>query len=363
MRESAARRWGIALIGATMVALLIATQNHYVLARAGRPMPWGTLALGELPVWYAWLAMSPAIIALTRRFPPLGARLWRNLALHLAAALAATLLMVIVTTAARLAFAPALIPATMSFGEAVRRGFTNSFVVFLPIYGIIVAALLAFRFYRDTQARAMRESQLEAALARARLDSLRAQLHPHFLFNTLHAISALMGDDVVAARKMMRRLSELLRMSLEDGAHEVPLAEELSLLEQYVEIQRIRFGDRLDVRCDIAPEARRMHLPRLLLQPLVENAIKHGTAGHRERGEVSIEATAPDGRLRIRVRDNGRGLPAPDSPLTLGVGLRNTEARLRQLYGDDFALRLSNHPSGGAIVEVEMPGLESPRVD
>ena len=355
-------RWLAAFLGATGFGLLIATQNYYTLARAGRPVGWWMLAASELPVWYMWVAMSPAIMALTHRFPPAGRQQLRNILLHVAAALITTFIMIIVVTAIRIQMGSELVPPSLTWWEAVRRGFMNSFVIFLPIYGIIVAALMAFRLYTDTRQREMRESYLEAALAQTRLDSLRAQIHPHFLFNTLHAISALMGEDVVAARKMMRRLSELLRLSLEEGAHEVPLREELHLLEQYVEIQKIRFGERLEVSYDIAEEARAVLVPRLLLQPLVENAIKHGTEHDSGPAVIQVAARTDMRCLTIVVRDNGRGFRDTGTGIVFGVGLRNTQARLEHLYHDAYSLRLFNDTGGGAVVEIEtpLPARESP---
>lgn len=361
MRGSRRYGWGLAFIGVTAFALIIATQNYHALARAGRGVDWATLALGELPVWYYWLAVAPAIIGVTRRFPPLGTHATRNVLVHVAVVLIATLLMLTVVSAARLVLAPALVPQ-MPFVHAIGRSFVGAFVLFLPVYATIVASILVFRFYRDTQERQVRESQLETALTQARLDSLRSQLHPHFLFNTLHAVSALMDDDVPAARRMMRRLSELLRVALEDGSHEVSLADELWLLEQYVEIQRIRFGDRLQVHYDIDDNARRLLLPRLLLQPLVENAIKHGTAGHSERGRVDIRAWVEENRLKLRIRDNGRGFVGGKDSVARGVGLSNTQERLHQLYGEEYSLELQNHSEGGVVVDVELPANGTPTI-
>jgi len=361
VRENRRFGWVVAFIGVTGFALVVATQNYHALARAGRRVEWATLALGELPVWYFWLAIAPAIIGVTRRFPPVGPHAGRNLFVHGIVALAATLMMLLVVTGARSIVAPELIPR-MPFMQAIGRSFIGSFILFLPIYATIVASILVFRFYRDTQQRQVRESQLETALTQARLDTLRAQLHPHFLFNTLHVISALMDDDVPAARRMMRRLSELLRVALEDGSHEVSLADELWLLEQYVEIQRIRFGDRLQVHYDIDDNARRLQLPRLLLQPLVENAIKHGTAGHSECGRVDIRARVEENRLKLRIRDNGRGFVRGKDSVARGVGLSNTQERLHQLYGEEYLLELRNHSEGGVVVDVELPANETPTI-
>lgn len=343
------------------MALLIATQNFMVLGHAGRPIPWSTLAAGELPVWYIWLGLYPGIRLLALRYPPFGQGFWRNLGVHFMAALLSTLVMIVAVTAVRTQL-EGLIPARFGFWDAVRSGFVRSFLVFLPIYGILVTGVLAWNFYQDAQVRALKESRLEAALASARLESLRDQIHPHFLFNTLHAISALMADDVSAARRMMRRLSELLRVALEETTHEVTLEEELRVLELYVEIQQIRFGDRLNVRYDIDPAARRMFVPRIVLQPLVENAIKHGTGGRVRKAVVVVHGELRGDELRLEVRDDGPGFSSSARPGRKGIGLSNTEARLEQLYGSEYALELENAAEGGAVVRLIMPARSTPRL-
>ena len=347
------------LAAATAMGLMIATQHYMILSGAGRAIPWWKLAGGELPVWYTWLALYPAIRRLALRFPPLanGVARWRNLGVHLAAALASTLVMIVVTNLVRGQIG-GLLPAEYSFWESVRVGFAGSFIAFLPIYGIILMGMVAWRLYQDAQERQLKESRLEAALASARLESLRDQLHPHFLFNTLHAISALMAEDVSGARKMMRRLSELLRIALEDGTHEVPLDDELRILDLYVGIQKIRFGDRLTVRYEVDPAARPMLVPRLLLQPIVENAIKHGTGGTSPEAVVRVRAGVEAGGVVMDVVDNGPGFPQDDGPRRYGIGLTNTRDRLETLYGADFTLETVNAPEGGARVRIVVPARE-----
>jgi LytS/YehU family sensor histidine kinase len=205
----------------------------------------------------------------------------------------------------------------------------------------------------------VRAAQLEAQLAEARLDALRMQLHPHFLFNTLHAISALMARDVPAARRMMTRLSDLLRFSLEqEVTDEVPLAEELDFLDRYVEIQRARFPDRLHVEMDVEPDAQAALVPRFMLQPLVENAIRHGIDRRPGGGRVVVRARVNDHRLKIEVEDNGPGFPS-GADYREGVGLRSTRARLEHLYGGGGELDLAAAPGGGALVRVVIPVRET----
>ena len=209
-----------------------------------------------------------------------------------------------------------------------------------------------YRFYRQREAQA---AQLTARLARSELEMLKSQLHPHFLFNTLHAISALMHRDVKAADRMIARLSELLRMSLDySGTQEVSLQEELAFLEPYVEIERIRLGERLTVEYDIQPGVLDACVPHMLLQPLVENAIRHGIAPRAQPGIIRIRARGRRDMLDIEVVDDGRGMP-PGRSANGGVGLANTRARLEQLYGDDFNFEPRNGAGGGFRVALTIP--------
>ena len=181
------------------------------------------------------------------------------------------------------------------------------------------------------------------------------QLNPHFLFNTLHAISSLMHKDVDAADRMLTRLSDLLRHALEStNTQVVPLREELEFLQRYLEIEQTRFGLRLAVRFDIAPDTLEAEVPNLVLQPLVENAIRHGIEPLASAGQIELYARRETGMLLLQVRDNGKGLP-PGSALEEGVGLANTRARLQQLYGAGHRLDAGNRPEGGFAVRITIP--------
>lgn len=232
-------------------------------------------------------------------------------------------------------------------------GLRRVFAAFFPLYGLIVAAERALAFAARARERELAASRLESHLHRARLENLRAQLRPHFLFNALHAISALMGRDLRRARQMMAQLSELLRLSLEGGdEHLVALSRELETLTAYVALQELRFGDRLDVAVDVEPSVRDLPVPRILLQPLVENCIHHALERRSGSCRVGVEARRRDDRLVLRVADDGPGF---GERRTEGVGLGNTRARLAALYGDAATLRTANRPTGGAEVTVELP--------
>ena len=200
-------------------------------------------------------------------------------------------------------------------------------------------------------------SRLEAQLARAQLQVLRMQLHPHFLFNTLNTISALVHKDVRAADRMLALLGDLLRDSFEKlGAQEVALKQELNFLERYLEIEKARFQDRLIVRTEIASETLDALVPNLILQPLVENAIRHGISRRSGTGSIEVRAWREDGMLAVRIRDDGPGLPSEAVMASRGgVGLANSQARLEQLYGRAHRFDLTNRPEGGLDVTLAIP--------
>ncbi len=219
----------------------------------------------------------------------------------------------------------------------------------LPIYLAIVSVAHAMLFYRRSQER----DRLEASLARARLEALKMQLQPHFLFNSLNAIGALVHKDPDAADEMLAALSDLLRLTLEtSGEQELPLRRELEFVERYLAIEHVRFGDRLRFEVDVAPETFAALVPTFLLQPLVENAVRHGLEPRSGAGVLMIRARRVGGTLRLSVTDNGIGLPN-GKPEREGIGLSNTRARLRELYGGAASLELRN--ADGLLVEVTVP--------
>jgi LytS/YehU family sensor histidine kinase len=180
-------------------------------------------------------------------------------------------------------------------------------------------------------------------------------MNPHFLFNTLHTISALMHKDVDAADRMVMKLSDLLRLALDNtDTHEVPLTQELDFLKRYLEIEQTRFRDRLKVEMEIAPETLRARVPNLVLQPLVENAIRHGIEPHARPGKIILRAQRHDGHLELQVQDNGDGLPSNGAKRE-GIGTSNTRTRLQQLYGARQKFELQNLPSGGLLARVVIP--------
>jgi sensor histidine kinase YesM len=222
----------------------------------------------------------------------------------------------------------------------------------------------AYLYYRSYQAAMLLKVQVEGQLSQAQLQALKMQLQPHFLFNTLHSISALLNKDKEAARKMIARLGDFLRLTLENsGAQEVTLQKEIEFLTCYLEIQRVRFQDRLTTSLDVEAEALDTQVPNLILQPIVENAIRHGISQRSTPGLIEIQAKRQNGVLRIRVRDNGPGLPVNRSHEKLfqkGLGLANTQTRLLRLYGGGHRFELANDPGGGLVVTLEIPATQDP---
>ena len=229
----------------------------------------------------------------------------------------------------------------------------DTFYVYLPI----VVIVHTFWYYQRFLDRGFRTAQLEAQLTKANLQALKAQLQPHFLFNTMHSISALMLTDVRAADQMMSRLSDLLRMSLENDSEQITsLSHELEFVAGYLEIEKIRFGDRLNIVLDVAAETLDAQVPHLLLQPLVENAVRHGIAKVSKGGEIRMAATHQGDTLHLVIRDNGPGLDDLDMfHWKGGLGLRATQERLQTLYGDKQTLEIRPRSDGGVEACIRIP--------
>ncbi len=362
--------WGIGIGVATFLTLVYPTQNfiaeHYTVRlmanadTAAAPVtPWLDRLLLELPVWYLWVAFGPVILALARRFPIVGPPRWRNLAVHLVASAVLSTVHILALSVYR-GLVPIPLPPGVSVGQIAALTLIQYLLTMMTVYATIVAVQHAIAQYRESRARALQAVQLETRLANARLDVLKMQLQPHFLFNTLNTISSLTMSDARAAQRMIVRLSDLLRLSLENlSIHEIPLSEELDFLRRYAEIQQVRFSDRLVLDYDIEEGTETNLVPRLMLQPLVENAIRHGVERTSAPVRVEIRARRMGDFLRIDVEDSG---PGPDSEAegssqngSTGIGLRNTRARLKQLYGDKQRLSIGRSHAGGAVVEIAVP--------
>jgi signal transduction histidine kinase len=240
--------------------------------------------------------------------------------------------------------------------ELIRYVLVATFFFNMLVYWVVVTVAHVVAYSESLRERERRLVELEGRLSSARLMALQMQLNPHFLFNALNGIGTLMFRDVEAADAMLVRLAELLRHALDrSGRQWVSLREEMAFIDRYLTLEQMRFGDRLSVSRELAPEVLEAQVPNLILQPLVENAIKHGVEPLLIPGRIVIRASEPSpGRLRLEVQDNGKGLP-PDRSLGLGVGTSNTLARLNQLHGAEAVFRLEPVPEGGVLAVVELP--------
>lgn len=348
--------WLLIAVSFTLNYFLFA--QHYVEIFSPRPT-FRQMLVWEIPYWVLWAALAPVVFTLTRRFPLELKTAIPNSLVHLAAALALSVLH-------RIVYLPV---CWLLYVDAYRKkpsllDLYASDLFFnlqtgLMCYGTILLVSNVIDYYERYQAGELQTSQLNAQLAEAQLQALRMQLQPHFLFNTLNSISALQLTNVEAANQMTARLGDFLRMTLDNvGTPLVTLREEMEFLRSYLAIERIRFQDRLQVTMDIAPETLDLKVPNLLLQPLIENAIKYAVVKSTGQGVIVLRAKLKSGELQIEVEDNGIGLQLPHNSNRAtrgGVGLANTKARLEQLYGHAHRFELQNATSGGVLVTIAIP--------
>ncbi len=318
----------------------------------GRPFPiswwlhWGWMLVQH----YVWIILTPVLMLLVRRVP-IDRQHWaRAIMIYLPAAIIFPIAWAALFTSIYWAAdAPFIGPAPRSYSEFFRGVLFSRFPSQLLLFATTLMVLLVVDYYRKYRER-------EYRLAEAQLMALRAQLHPHFLFNTLNAISELVYRDPEAAEQAITQLSELLRFTLtRTGAHEITLGEELDFLRKYVSIHRMLVGERLTVNWRVDQQLLGAAVPAMIFQPLVENSFRHGVAPQSGLGLIEIAAAREGEMLRLSVRDNGPGLPAGGSPVSTGIGLANTRARLLHMYGGRQRLDLVNLPEGGLLASVTIP--------
>jgi signal transduction histidine kinase len=355
------RRWArLAIIWAiwTFIGLIFTLQFYFASYRSERPVPFVDGLYMQMIWAYLFALATPFVLWAVSRMPIDRDNWVRNILLHIPISIA---LGVVLTALGRVLIWlrwgwPLDKPLTF---ESIARFVVANFTEAIGIYLLIALSGYAFCYYRRFREGQVKTLQLEAQLSQAQLQALKMQLHPHFLFNTLHSISALLHKDSEAARKMITRLGDFLRLTLENsGSQEVTMRQEMEFLGCYLEIEQIRFQDRLTTRLDVAQQTLDAKVPNLILQPIVENAIRHGIAPRSSQGLIEIEAKQQNGTLRIQVRDNGPGLSehrTSENVFKKGLGLANTETRLEQLYGPAHSFNLSNNPDGGLIVTLEIP--------
>lgn len=354
-------KWAAIWVVWTLVGLFFASQFALQNRLSENPVSFWRILSWQLFSGYIWFALSPLILWLSNRFTFDNGR-WRTaVPIHIAA----SVLIALVQLAIDAFVLPKLgylrrFPTT-SFFETYKIFLLVNLHLSIAIYWGVLSIHQSIKYYRKYRERELQTSQLEARLAHSRLQVLRAQLHPHFLFNTLNAISELIYRDAASAERMITDLSDLLRMSFENlEVQEIPLKQELEFLEKYLEIEQTRFHDRLKVEMNISPETLDASVPNMILQPLVENAIKHGIAPRSEGGRIDISAARNNGDLELTVKDNGLGVPFGDlDNLPEGIGLSNTRRRLRHLYGDRHTFELESPNSAGLRVNIKIPYTET----
>jgi two-component system, LytTR family, sensor kinase len=322
----------------------------------------GKILLLNLFYWYVPASVSPIIFRLGHRFRVDGPRWIRALGVHALAAVSYSVVHFFCMMGMRIVLWGTIrkLPA-VTWTSFLQREYLLNLDFTLMTYTTLLGLGYALHYSRESQARAVKEAQLETSLVQARLRTLEAELQPHFLFNTLHAISSLVHTNPDGADRMISRLSDLLRLTFDrSGAARVSLQEELEFLQKYLEIEQTRFHDRLSVQFEIDPDTLDAEVPRLILQPLVENAIKHGVSPKPGAGLVQISTRRQGENLWIEVSDNGVGLSAgARARLRSGVGLSNTRDRLECLYGAAHRIEFSDETKGLAV-RLEFPFRHAP---
>jgi signal transduction histidine kinase len=321
--------------------------------------PWRIFSWGVL-MWLAWAPLTPAIVWLSRRYSLISETWKSNVIIHLPAFVLISLVHSAAATAITLSINPfdSMGDSPATFWSRLLGRVKGSLGSDLLVYGGVVGICYALDYYSKYREREIAASQLEVQLAQAQLHSLRMQLHPHFLFNTLNGIVGLVRDNKnQAAVSMLVGLSDLLRHTLDHSARqEIELRQELNFIQLYLNIQQMRFSDRLKLELDIDPATTKAMVPNLILQPLAENAVRHGFSRSAASGVVGIRSRVEDDRLRLVVYDNGAGLP--DNwrlNSSAGIGLANTAARLQQLYDDKHTFDIRNRDGAGVEVVIVIP--------
>jgi signal transduction histidine kinase len=337
---SRVRAWLAVWSGWTALALFFAASTSLTYRSTGRPANWALTLQRSLSEWWLWALLTPLVVFFARRFPLHGDHRVRNVALHVVVGMVVA---VGKTVADRAVFA--LISGFWTYL------LVSTLALQFVLYAAVVAAAHGVQYYRRSRER----EQLEAQLAETRLQMLNMQLQPHFLFNTLNTIAEMVHEDPDKADTMIAGLSDLLRRTLDLGAvQEITVAEEIDLVERYLEIQKARFGDRLRIHITVSDAARGARVPALLLQPIVENAIRHGLAARMDAGRIDIDARIDRGLLVVTVTDDGSGDPEEVITGPERVGLGNTRARLDALYGGGARLSLGRAEGRGARVTIEI---------
>ena len=350
--------WLLFALGLAVFGCLNGLSSSAAASSSGRFQSVWPVVISSLITWSLWLPLTPVILWIGRKFSFDRERPVRSVLIYLLAGALLSFIHLALQTGINFGFVygfRALVPfVTYRYFVLISNYLTG-----LVVFGLILAVGMALNYYGQYREEELKASQLESQLSQSQLQALKMQLHPHFLFNTLNSISALQLVDTRAAQKMMARLGDFLRMTLDNsGDQEVTLKQELEFLECYLEIERTRFGERLATHFAVTPDTLDARVPNLILQPIVENAIRHGVAPHLAPAVISIFVQRQNGILRMQVRDNGQGVPIGvngNPNFTEGLGLANTRSRLERLYGAAARFHLQNADEGGLVVTLEIP--------
>lgn len=361
-RSEPPRRFWIAAIWSG-IALFDATQTVFVMRAEGMHHAWSHLFITLLLFWLPWALATPLVLQLEHRYPPAQWRRFSTWSAHISACAAIGLLDAAWVAALEKLLNPWAIPAGPgSFSQLWLHKFNSGLLSHVILYSII----LLVGYMLDSRARlAVQQTEtakLNEQLSKAQLNALRRQIEPHFLFNTLNAIAGLVRDqrhdDAIS---MIAGLSDFLRRVVQDSdRQQVPLGEELEFTQKYLDIQQVRFADRLQVNVDVPGELFPAQVPSLILQPMVENAVKHGIAARVQGGAIRIAAFRSNGSITLSVHNDGPSLRTGWEKSHSGVGISNVRTRLQGLYGDKFEMRLENERTGGVTASVSIPFVAAP---
>ncbi len=353
------RRATLLFLGWTLVSIIFAGIS-YAAAIGENNKEFGFISALRLNLvqFYVWAVLSPLVFRFSRRFPiefrPLNVR---NLLLYFPALISFAGIHQVIHLAVLWSITPRWRQKYPALIDCYRAYFAFGFYIDLIIALLIVIAVHTLLYYQSFRASELAQSSLKAQLAQAQLRALKMQLHPHFLFNTLHSISSLVLEDPPKANSMIARLGDFLRLTVDNSDQQlVTLKEETEFLRCYLDIEQVRFGDRLTVTFELEPQTLSAQVPHLILQPVVENAIQHAIAPRSTRGHINIEAKRLNSLLRVAISDNGPGISSnANLPWKQGVGLTNVRTRLQQIYGPDFRFELMNTNGGGLTAVMEIP--------
>ena len=358
-QRSILKTWGLYALLWIFLASCFTGQRYLEYEFQGADPSWLAMFVWEGSSWGVWGVLAVAISRMTQRFPMDRKGGMRFLPLYLVAAIFFSLLHLVCNVFISRELLSLFFGQYGSFLSDLQTNFFTRICWRLFVFTVIVIVSHRWEAQRKFRSEEVKVTELRMQLVQAQLEALKMQMHPHFLFNTLHSLCELIHRDVSAAEEMVVRLGDFLRLTLNDSRrHHVPLRQELEFLQCYLEIEKIRLQERLSTHVEVDPALLNLEVPNLILQPLVENAIQHGIAPRSLPGKLEVRAVQVDSVLQIEVQDNGPGFPINanlESYFQKGLGLSNTRARLEKMYGTNQRLILKNAPSGGWIVLLEIP--------